>query len=241
MKGNVCITGVSRGIGLALARKFVSEGYAVFGSIRNKQNSALEELEQTGDFYPLIADVREKDMLEELRKSIEKKSSRLDILINNAGIISPLDRNAAELSPEAMEETFAVNVIGPLNTSLALYPLLVAGEDPLIVNVSSSIGSIGGIPDYSLQKEPPRSDAERSAYRTSKAALNMMTRILGRHWHGRGIRVMCIHPGWVQTDMGGMEASYTSEESAAGIFQQVTSWNREKPEFIDFQGRAILW
>ena len=200
----VVITGIGKGIGKALAEKFVAEGYTVIGTTRSGTTDVAG-----AHAYQL--DLTDPKSIESAAKAIRSAAPALDILINNAGVL--LDEDWISLDPELLRKTLAVNVVGTATFTEALKESIVASAGH-IVNVSSTAGSLtleSG--DGSASHFPHH----YPAYKISKTALNMYTRILAMELHGKAI-VSSVHPGWVRTDMGGEEADMTPAEAAEGIF-----------------------
>src|SRR5262249_19325413 len=126
---------------------------------------------------------------------VSRQHGKLDVLVNNAGIL--IDRGVAPsaLDPQALRETLETNVIGVAAVTRAFLPLLHKAEAARIVNVSSTGGSLGQIAGGGMMFAP--------AYQISKAALNGFTVLLASELKGTPIKVNSACPGWVQTDMGG--------------------------------------
>ncbi len=219
----VVITGIGKGIGKALAEKFVAEGYTVIGTTH------LGEAAIAGvQAYKL--DLADSKSIEDAARDIRAAAPMLDIMINNAGVL--LDEDETSLDPELLRKTLEVNVIGTAAFTKALTESIVASGGH-IVNISSTAGSLalaGGSASHFPLHYP--------AYKISKAALNMYTRTLATELKGKVI-VSSVHPGWVQTDMGGEEADITPAEAAEGIFNVAIS----KPETGQFwfKGKKLPW
>jgi NAD(P)-dependent dehydrogenase (short-subunit alcohol dehydrogenase family) len=215
----VFITGVSRGIGKGLAQKFLKEGYYVIGtSIDGMADSTHENLSV------VQLDLYEEHSINGCVENVKKMGMVLDIVINNAGVL--LDEGEPEIVPEKLRKTLEVNVVGPINLTQQLLPLINNGGH--ILNISSSAGSLERVhhPDY-------------PAYKISKAALNMFTAYLA--WKLKGeITVSSIHPGRVKTDMGGWEGDMTIEEAAEHIYKTATTSNLETGQFW-FKGEKFPW
>ncbi len=199
---NVVITGVGRGIGKALAEKFLAEGFHVFGT----------SMTGTADYtHPELTlfklDLRSSASIAEAAMAIIAVAQPVDILINNAGVL--LDEAETSLKPELLRDTLAVNLIGTANFTELLKGAVAAGGH--IINISSSAGSLELV---GMESHEP---GHYPAYKISKAALNMYTRTLAAELVGKAI-VSSVHPGWVQTSMGGAEAESTPAEAAEGIF-----------------------
>lgn len=221
---SVClITGVSRGIGLALATELLDDGHEVIGSIRGGPAPIRHE-----SFRTILFDVRDEDALEGAARNI---SGPIDILVNNAGISGPSDGvSIPEIDIGRFAETFDVNVLGPLRVIRAFLPQLEQSTGAKVVSISSQLGSMA----Y------PGSD--HMAYRTSKAALNKMMQCVGAELKRKGIASLIAHPGWVRTDMGGSHAPLSPEESALGIVRLIDELTLENScRFIDWDGQERAW
>jgi NAD(P)-dependent dehydrogenase (short-subunit alcohol dehydrogenase family) len=153
-----------------------------------------------------------------LADKIGKLTSHIDALINNAGIL--LDGEDRVADPVKVRETLEVNVVGIIDLTERLLPIL--SENSHIVNLNSGYGVIS-------KSELIEDDECAAGYRISKAALNMYTRHLAFRTRSRGIIVSALAPGWVNTDMGNIVATKNEkpdrepEEAANDIFQLVTT------------------
>jgi len=154
----------------------------------------------------------------------------IDILINNAGIASRADSSLATVDYEAMVWTFQVNSLGPLRVTQALMPNLRLADGKTIVNISSRLGSI------------EESTGGMYSYRTSKTALNQINKIISVELAPQGVTSIVMHPGWVQTDMGGAQAPLQVEESIAGMIEVIQELNIEKTgKFYNYKGEELPW
>lgn len=154
----------------------------------------------------------------------------IDVLVNNAGIFDRADVGINTADFAAMQRTIAVNTLGPLRVSQALLPNLRTGRRRTIVNMSSQLGSIA------------ESNGRWYGYRASKAGLNQVTKTLSVELAPEGFVCVVMHPGWVRTDMGGTEATYSTEESAAGLVAMIEKLGTaDNGRFYDFRGRLIPW
>ncbi|MCL6461402.1 MAG: SDR family NAD(P)-dependent oxidoreductase [Flavobacterium micromati] len=201
MNKTILITGASKGIGFSLAKKFLENGFKVIGTSRSGKIEGIEN----ENFETLQLDLSDFKNIEILKKEINEKGRKIDILINNAGIGPDLDFN----NPEEItfKQTFAVNVIG--TTFLTEVLIENINIDGKIINISSKMGSIALC---------ERIDSV--AYRMSKTALNMYTKILSNRLSEK-IKVASLHPGWVRTTIAKSiitEGRLSTEESAKGIF-----------------------
>jgi NAD(P)-dependent dehydrogenase (short-subunit alcohol dehydrogenase family) len=202
------VTGANRGLGLETCRQLARQGYTVILGSRDEAKgraAAAELARERLEVVPRALDVSSTESITALAHAIEREFGRLDVLVNNAGIL-PKDEERIEVIRETME----TNVYGPYQLCQALVPLMRKGGYGRIVNVSSGMGQLsdmeGGWP----------------AYRISKTALNAVTRIFAAETAGSGILVNSICPGWVKTDMGGADAERSIPEGADTIVWAAT-------------------
>ena len=131
-----------------------------------------------------------------------------------------------------MQHTFDVNSTGTMRVITQFLPFLEKGDAAKIVNISSQLGSL----------QTMTRKWGRYSYNSSKAALNMLTRMFAFDLEDKGIAVICIHPGWVQTDMGGTSADITPTESASGILSVIDNLTlAETGQFYTYAGDEHLW
>jgi len=215
----ILITGVSRGIGKALAQKFIANGDFVIGT---STDGLLDWSHENLLVIPL--QLSSPESVTVCAEKIRAADKAIDILINNAGMWSEKDEGP-EVNIDALRETLEVNLLGTINFTQQLLPAL--GEDVHILNVSSRQGSMQSTHNSS---EP--------AYKISKASLNMFTRTLAFRLGDKAI-VSAVHPGWIKTDMGGEEADMKPEEAAEDIFKLANS-KVETGQFW-FKGQKFPW
>lgn len=230
----ILITGANRGIGLEMVRQYLDqEDVLVFAMCRQPTKAeALNNLIQTHPNRLIVIplDVVDAESLARSVEVVRAKSERIDVLVNNAGIGAP-DQTLEKISSETMHRLFDVNAVAPLMVAKAYLPLLRAGDNPRLVNISSQVGSMEW-----------KKSGGSYAYAASKAALNMVTRCLAADLRADGVVTVTLHPGWVQTDMGGASASLTVEESARGILgviQNLTS--ADNGHFFKWNGDTHPW
>lgn len=219
------ITGANRGLGLEFARQFSQRGYQVIGTARNPAEA--EELKALGVQVEAL-DVADTGSAKALAARLAGQA--VDILINNAGIMGQNARNLGELDVDKLQESFAVNSLGPLRVTQALLENLRKGQAKKIINISTIMASISG------------NNGGAYAYRSSKAALNMLGKSLAGELGREGFIVVLIHPGWVRTDMGGSAAPLSPEESIGAILSLIDRLKAEdNGRFLDYQGQTIAW
>jgi NAD(P)-dependent dehydrogenase (short-subunit alcohol dehydrogenase family) len=223
--GTVLITGANRGIGLELARQYAEDGWQVIGTARRPDAAAdLRDL----DVQIMQLDVTNQESVDRLSEKLGNRE--IDVLINNAGVLAMV-RSISEIDIEEFNHVMAVNTVGPIRVTQALLPNLRAGETRKVINISSIAGSIAR-----------KSNGGPYGYSESKAALNMFTRSLAGELRADGFICMVIHPGWVQTDMGGANAAVTVENSASGIRNVIANLSAEdNGEFRTFEGQQLPW
>lgn len=216
MNKTVLITGTSRGIGLALAKKFLDNGYKVIGTCRT---GITDDIKHPG-YEVLQLDLSDLDNIRDFEKKIAGREISVDILINNAGIGPDLDFDFPE--ERTFKQTFEVNVIGTTFFTELICKHI--NENGKIINISSKMGSIGLC-----------ELTDSLAYRMSKTALNMYTKILTNRFIGKQ-SVASVHPGWVRTTIAksNVKGRLSTEESAQKIVDFVLSdfktgifWNAE--------------
>lgn len=223
--GTVLITGANRGIGLELARQYAADGWQVIGTAR-RPDSATDL--QALNVRVVQLDVTDQASVEQLAATLD--GDPIDVLINNAGIL-PRVYSINDVDFSEFDQIMAVNTTGPMRVVQALLPNLAAGFSKKIINTTSVLGSI-----------TQNTGGGFYGYRESKAALNMFTRSLAAELQPKGYTCIVIHPGWVQTDMGGPNATVTVPDSAAGIRDVVENIALEDTgTFWTFEGQKLPW
>ena len=226
---NIFITGGNRGIGKGLVEIF-SENNKVFFSARDKQKakSVIETIGNENIDYVIMDVADERNVLNGI-ESLKEKTDSIDILINNAGILIPGLKHkidAVETDDELILKTFNINTVGVLRVCKAVLPMM--QPKSRIINISSGMGQLEGMATGSI------------AYRLSKSALNALTIVLSQELSSKDIEVNAICPGWVQTDMGGYEATLTVKESVESIKKFALSDNFPNGKFLR-HGEILPW
>ncbi|PWA19939.1 hypothetical protein CCH79_00016584, partial [Gambusia affinis] len=245
---SVLITGSSRGIGLQLVKELANSSNrpaTIIATARNPAAStALQELSKTHSGLHIVTfDVSSEESISSASEQVRSivGNSGLNCLINNAAI--GFSTNISTVTPEAMMTMFQVNTVAPLFVTKAFMPLLETAaaaraggmgiHRAAVINMSSVLGSI-------TLNCGDAAKFQSYAYRTSKAALNMVTRCLAADLESSGILCMSLHPGWVRTDMGGPHADLTVEQSVSGILSVLFSLSeRDHGEFLDYHGQKL--
>lgn len=184
----VIITGGSAGIGFATAKKFLEKGdkVVILGTNEVKGRAAEEKLSQYGDVTWMCCHVQDpKECAAVVERTVEKYG-RVDILVNNAGVVSRRE-SFLNVDLEDVRRTIDINVMGTLQMIHAVTPHMVKQESGTVIN----IGSICGV----------MANSESVGYHASKGAVEMLTKSLARELAPYGIRIVCVAPGWVRTEM----------------------------------------
>ncbi len=222
---SVLITGANRGLGLELARQLQSAGATVIGTAR--QPEAAEDLRALGVRIEQL-DVADPASVTALAERLA--GSTLDVLLNNAGIFFERG-DFASADPVQVLRTYDVNTVGPLRVTQALLPNLRRGERKLIMNMSSGLGSIAN-----------NERGSSVGYRSSKAALNMLTRTMAAELGEDGFICVAMSPGWVRTDMGGEQAQLSPEESVRGILDTLAPLTAaDSGRYLSHDGNELPW
>lgn len=223
----ILITGANRGIGLALTESFAQDGWKIHACCRNLERS--KKLKAVpGDIVRHKLDVTDKLKVESLARELADEP--IDILVNNAGVYNTRE-GFGSTDYEAWAEMLAVNTLSPLRMVEHFADLVAKSDRKVIANLSSRLGSISAV-----------EKGGSYPYRTSKCALNMVTKLLSVDLADRGITTIALHPGWVQTDMGGEDADIDVSKSASGLRAMLERANpTHNGGFFNYDGSAIDW
>ena len=210
----ILLTGVSRGVGFETARLFLAEGAEILGVARDatRLERARQELDASGARLSVVAaELAAEETPARLAQAVTARWGALDVLFNNAGVQIDGSTRGITNGPESvLHDAMAQNLIAPYRLCRALLPMLRAGAEPRIVNVSSGAGNLESM----RQRDIP-------TYRLSKWALNGLTLLLSGELEG-AVSVNAFDPGWVKTDLGGPNAPGSPTESARGALALVT-------------------
>ncbi|BBL35313.1 hypothetical protein Nstercoris_01576 [Nitrosomonas stercoris] len=229
----VLITGANRGIGLEFATQYAADGWRVLACCRQPQQAtALNQLAKQYQDHVFIyqLDVKQLTAVDQLSQQLHDQT--IDILINNAGTYPPAQNGEfGHINYNDWIETFKVNTFAPLKMAEALNEQVARSQHKKIATITSKMGSID--------------DNQRGGsyiYRTSKTAANMVAKSLAIDLQPRSIISVLLHPGWVQTDMGGQGALISAKQSVAGmksILDNITLADTGK--FLAYDGQHIAW
>jgi len=225
----VLITGANRGIGLEFTKQYAADGWQVIACCRNPQSAddlqALASQYKNIQVYALdVADFTQIDAL-----ALQLKAQKVDVLLNNAGVYP--DSSLGGLDYAAWAEAFKINSMAPLKVAQAFSVHLANGTLKKIATLSSKMGSLDD-----------NTSGGSYIYRSSKTAVNMVMKSLALDVKAQGISVVTLHPGWVQTDMGGPNGLINTHTSVTGMRQVITDLSlRNSGKFIAYDGKEIAW
>ena len=201
----ILITGANRGIGLKLSEQFAQDGWQVLACCRNPADARdLQDLSERG----LAVEVHELDVTnyEQMANLAGQLGNRpIDILLSNAGIYGSKGTGFGEIDAAEWRQVLEVNTIAPLMLVQAFVKQVAASQQKLVAVISSKVGSIAD-----------NSSGGSYIYRSSKTAVNQVVKSLSIDLADRGISVISLHPGWVQTEMGGPNAEISTDQSVSG-------------------------
>jgi len=222
------VTGANRGIGFEFVRQMLARGDDVVAGVRRPDRADSLRALASERLRILTLDVA--DPASVVAFARELGDEPVDLLINNAGIVG--DRGElTSLDAEDLSRTFLVNAVGPVLVTRALLPNLRRGQARKVVHLSSGMGSIGD-----------NTSGGSYGYRMSKAALNMASRNLAHDLKLDGITSVVLNPGWVQTDMGGPDATLPVSESVRRMLGIIDKLTIERTgQFLNHTGDTYEW
>ena len=248
MARTALVTGANRGIGLEFVRQLLARGDHVVAACRLPgKAAALNSLagEHPGRLHVLPLDVADAKSRTRLAHELPLVLGRhldeepedgtpgtLDLLVNNAGVLHSGER-FGHVEQALLEDSLRINAIGPFLLAQALAPLLrdAASSRTVIANISSQLGSIANTTRFGTP-----------SYDISKAAQNMGSVLLARALAERGIVVLALHPGWVQTEMGGAQAQVAPADAVAGLLRVIDNATQaQSGGFLDWRGEPLPW
>lgn len=228
----VLITGANKGIGFATARQLLQRGFYVYLGCRSQERGleALQLLQSEGLTHSEIVqiDITQDESVKDARIRLGEKTDKLDVLINNVGITGNMPQDALRATVSEFEEVFNTNLYGTLRVIQSFTDLLERSQEPHIINISSSIGSL------TLHNDTRWKYYENAnlfmVYAVSKAALNMYSISLANQLPK--FRVHLIDPGFIKTDLTNNQGTGTPEQAATTIVHTVLDKNVPTGKFI---------
>lgn len=216
------IIGASRGIGLGLGLALQQRGWQIDATRRRPESG------QTTSFNWLTLDINHEEQCQAFAAQLPAEN--YDAIVINAGVYGPAEQAVNQASNEQLLALFLTNTFSPVRLGERLIPALKKNTGVLAF-MSSQLASLN-----------ENSSAELPLYSASKAALNVLTRALLPAAQANALTVLSLHPGWVQTDLGGEHAPLSVEQSATGLANVLEqSLSRGGHHFIDYAGNHLSW
>ena len=225
----VLITGANRGLGLEFTQQYAADGWNVIACCRHPQSAldlqALAARHNNVKIYTLdVADFAQIDAL-----AMQLRDESIDVLINNAGVYPA--SSFGDTNYDDWAAAFKVNSMAPLKMAEAFVQHITRGQLKKVATLSSKMGSLDD-----------NTSGESYSYRSSKTAVNMVMKNLSIDLKPYGISVVTLHPGWVQTEMGGSNALISAQTSVSGLRKVIESLSLSTTgQFIAYDGKAINW
>ncbi len=228
----VLVTGANRGLGLEFARQYAADGWKVYAACRRPDEaSALGRLAagSGGHVEAIALDVT--DAASVRTAAAELAGIPIDLLVNNAGVGSPKGQKLGSLDYAAWQRVLDTNTLGPMRVVEAFLGNVEKGRQKKIVTITSGMGSIGD-----------NGSGGSYAYRSSKAAVNMVVKSLSIDLAERGITCVVMNPGWVRTDMGGPGGRLSPEQSIVGMRKVIAGLTpADSGKFFNHDGGQYPW
>ena len=227
----VLITGTNRGIGLEFAKQFIARGDTLLATCRDIASATeLDRLKVNNEKLQIFElDVSSQESMESLPEKLEGQA--IDIFINNAGMYGPRDSVFGNVSADEWAKVFQINAKAPMILTQLLIENLHDGFEKKLIYISSKMGSIDD-----------NKGGGSYVYRSSKAALNAVAKCIAVDLGNSGYSVAVLHPGWVQTDMGGPNALIDTGTSVSNMINVIDNLNTQNSgSFFNYDGVIIPW
>jgi len=238
------VTGAYKGLGFEWCKQLGKQGYKVILTARDleKAQEAAKILnEQELVIYPKALEVTDEKQIEEIAVWANEMFGRIDLIVNNAGInpkdYADKDRmakafNLKDLDAKEMLDVLHINSIAPLIIVKHFRQLLNKSEHPIVINISSWLGSVTNL-----------TFGGHYGYVGSKNLLNVLNKSMANELKQENIICINVNPGWVQTDMGGQKAQFTTEQAVTNILTNIVSkvTIADSGKFFNFDGSEHPW
>jgi NAD(P)-dependent dehydrogenase (short-subunit alcohol dehydrogenase family) len=232
-KGNIIITGINRGLGKELFQLFISEGYTVYGILRNtlEAENLKDKLPKNGKI--ILADLSLDESITTIQKAIGEQP--VGLLINNAGI-GGLSYLIEEIESNEINKLFNIHCLGVFRTVKAVKANLLKAKEPIVLNLNSRLGSM------TRQSSGTYNDITVSySYRIAKAAQNMLTLCLRKEFK-ENIKFISIHPGKMKTDIAQIDADIEPKVTAKKVLKYFENKTfKEENGIIELDKQVIEW
>ena len=239
MMKTVLITGANKGIGFETAKQLAQLDYFIYLGSRDKIKGldAVNKLKDSGilNIECIEMDVTNIHSIKRAKQELENKMESLDVLINNAGISGGRPQHISTVDIENLRKVFETNFFGAVQVTQQFIDLLKRSGKPVIVNVSSSLGSLTirstQNPNYEIY----------DAYSCSKTALNAFTVMLAKEYRDAGFKINSVSPGYTATDLNQFKGTETVEQAAKNIVKYATLGEGESTGKFFYKEEEIGW
>jgi NAD(P)-dependent dehydrogenase (short-subunit alcohol dehydrogenase family) len=228
---SVLITGANRGLGFEFASQYAADGWRVFAACRDPAAaSELQRLAQNKNMLSIVAlDVTDGESVRTAAR--QHRDVSIDVLINSAGIAGASGQTTGNVDYDSWAHVLEVNTMGPLRVLESFIEHIARSERRLVVTITSGMGSLAD-----------NKSGGSIAYRSSKAAVNMMMRSAAIDLAPRRINCVLVNPGWVRTDMGGPKAPLSPRESVTAMRRIIETFGpKHSGKFYNHDGREYPW
>lgn len=226
------ITGANRGLGLEFARQYAADGWQVLAGCREPTAAReLQALAAASSDRIRVIPMDVTDTASVRAAAADLKGEAIDLLLNNAGVGGPPGQQLGKLDYAAWAKVLDANTLGPMRVAEAFLGNVAQGGLKRIVTITSAMGSIAD-----------NTSGGRYAYRSSKAAVNMVMKSLAVDLAPRGITCIVLHPGWVRTDMGGPGGTLSPAASVKAMRSVIAALKPEDSgKFLNYTGQPFPW
>ncbi len=228
---SVLITGANRGLGFGFLTHYLTQGDTVIATGRNDETLVFDRLKKDfpNQLYIENLELTNEQSIIDFAQKIKENEIKFDLIINNAGV--SIEENFGNWTSATFEANFKVNTIGPALLIQSICPYL--NQNSKLVQLSSGLGAIA----LNINPEGPY-----DAYAVSKTGLNILTKRIATKLYAQKIIVVAINPGWVQTDMGGAEATSTIDEAIKNMTSTISLLSlKDSGTFMSDTGELLPW
>ncbi len=227
----VLVTGANRGLGLEFIKQYAAEGWDVIGTCRSLAAADAAREVAESDSRITLRELEVTDSVAVQALAEELRGTPIDVLILNAGVMGEASMNLGKLDPEDFLKVLNVNVVALAMGLQSFVEHVAASDRKIIVGMGSFLGSMTNNGDGGLY-----------SYRASKAGVSAVMTSAAVDLRDRGITAITMHPGWVQTDMGGPDATISTEESIRGMRKVIDGLGPEDSgRFLTYSGEEMPW
>jgi len=228
----VLVTGANRGLGLEFVRQYAAEGWQVFAACRAPDAATdLQGLAAESGGRIRVIEMNVTDTASVRAAAAALKDEAIDLLLNNAGVGGPPGQQLGNLDYAAWARVLDTNSLGPMRVVEAFLENVAKSRMKQIVTITSGMGSI-----------EDNTSGGRYAYRSSKAAVNMVMKSLSVDLAPRGITCVVMNPGWVRTDMGGSGGKLSPADSIKAMRSVIAALKPEDSgKFLNYTGKPYPW